>query len=67
MCTLQVIIEQCEQRNTKLQHTEMFVVADGDELYVSSIDFVNKDDWILKQRGKLTVSYNYQCAVFIYS
>ena len=51
-------MEQCERRNTKLQHSETFDICDGDELYISLIDRsnVNSDHWILSQRGKLTVS-----------
>ena len=51
-------MEQCERRNTKLQHSETFDICDGDELYISSIDEsnVNSHHWILSQRGKLTVS-----------
>ena len=50
-------MEQCERRNTKLQHSEAFVIADKEKLYISSIDMLKLNHgWVVDQRGKLTVS-----------
>ena len=50
-------MEQCTKRNTKLQRSDVFVIENGDELYISSIDLstVNNHEWILYQWGKLNV------------
>ena len=52
-------MEQCTKRNTKLQHSAIFDIADGDELYISSIDSsqISNYEWILNQQGRLNVIY----------
>ena len=52
-------MEQCSARNAKLQRSDTFCIADGDELYISSIDKsnVNTQEWILNECGKLIVRY----------
>ena len=51
-------MEQCEKRNTEIQNSETFLIADGDELYISSISQsnVSNDGWILNRKGKIAVS-----------
>ena len=54
---LQVIINQCKQRNTELQRSVLFDIVDGEELYISSIKTsVNGNEWKLCKSGKLNVS-----------
>ena len=57
MFILQVIIDQCEKRNTKLQKSMPFHVTNGEMLFISS-DFssVNNDGWRLTKSGILNVS-----------
>ena len=57
MFILQVIINQCEKRNTKFQKSIPFHVANGEMLFTSS-DFssVNIDGWRLTKSGILNVS-----------
>ena len=51
-------MEQCKKRNTEIQQSVTFDIVDGEELYVSSIDFsrVNYHEWMLNKTGKPNVS-----------
>ena len=51
---MQVIIKQCEKRNTKLQVSIPFDIANGEVLYISEPSG-NNNEWILSQRGKFKV------------
>ena len=64
MFILQLIIDQCEKRKTKLQKSIPFHVTNGEMLFISS-DFstVNNDGWILTKSGILNVS---NCSFQVY-
>ena len=51
-------MEQCKKRNTEIQESVTFDIVDGEELYISSIDFsnVNNHEWRLIKTGKPKVS-----------
>ena len=55
---LQVIQDQCKNRNTRIQRSVPFDITDGEILCISSIDFskVNDNEWQLDRCGKLNVS-----------
>ena len=53
---MQVIIDQCKKRKARSQNSITFDIADGDMLYISSIDKSLMDHgWIINQIGRLTV------------
>ena len=55
---LQVISNQCEKRNTRIQKSVTFKITDGEELCISNIDLsrVNYNEWQIYKSGKLNVS-----------
>ena len=50
-------MNQCERRNARPQHPITFDIADGERLYISSINVSNLNDheWIIKKVGKSKV------------
>ena len=55
---IKLIKEQCNTRNTDIKRSVTFDVVDGEEMYISSIDFssVNNHEWRLTKTGKSNVS-----------
>lgn len=60
-------MEQCERRNTTINRSVTFDVVDGEELYISFIDCVNKHEWRLIKTGKPSVSSYTYVAMLMYS